>query len=74
MHDLASVGDVFMAILALAAGVGYPPFSTGAFWAIAAAWGVVSVFFDDESPRGVPGLEEVRDILQHRRDAHNDRG
>jgi hypothetical protein len=74
MHDLASVGDVFMAILALAGGLGYPPFSAGAFWAIAAAWGVVSVFFDDESPRGVPGLEEVREILQHRHDAHKDRG
>jgi hypothetical protein len=74
MHDLTSLGDVYMAILALASGLGYPPFSTGAFWAIAAAWGVVSVIFDDENPRGVPGLGEVREILQQRRDTHNDRG
>jgi hypothetical protein len=71
MHELASVGDFIMAMLALAAGLGYPPFSTGAFWAIAAAWGVVSVIFDDETPRGVPGLEEVRDILRHRHDPNN---
>jgi hypothetical protein len=74
MHDLASIGEVFMAVLALASGLAYPPFSTGAFWAIAAAWAVVSVIFDDETPRGVPGLEEVREILQHRQDAHKDHG
>jgi hypothetical protein len=73
MRELASLGEVLLAVLTMACGLGYPPFSTGAFWAIAAAWGIISVIFDDESARGVPGLEEVRDILQHRHEAHHDR-
>jgi hypothetical protein len=74
MHELASVGEVLTAVLTMASGLGFPPFSTGAFWAIAAAWGVVSVIFDDETPRGVPGLEDVREVLRHRHEVHKDRG
>ena len=25
-------------------------------------WGIVSIFFDDEVPRGIPGLEEINEI------------
>jgi hypothetical protein len=74
MHDLTSLGEVIMAMLTLACGFGFPPFASGAFWAIAALWGVVSVVFDDETPRGVPGIDEVRQILRHRHQAHDDRG
>jgi hypothetical protein len=65
MHELACLGDVLMAAVAMAAGLGFPPYSSGAFWAIAACWGVVSVLFDDETPRGVPGLEVVREVIEH---------
>ena len=42
---------------AAAAGAAVPPVSTGAFWAIVAFYGVVSILFDDETPRGVPGMD-----------------
>lgn len=71
MKELASIGEVVMAVLTMACGLGFPPFSTGAFWAIAAAWGVVSVLFDDETPRGVPGMNEVQEILRHRHEPHH---
>jgi hypothetical protein len=25
-------------------------------------WGIVSILFDDEVPRGIPGLEEINEI------------
>ena len=65
MHELACLGDVLMAVVAMAAAIGFPPYSSGAFWAIAAGWGVVSILFDDETPRGIPGLETVREVIEH---------
>jgi len=35
----------------------FPPFTSGAFWGIATLWGIVTILFDDETPRGVPGME-----------------
>jgi hypothetical protein len=28
---------------------------------MAGLWGIVSIFFDDEIPRGIPGLEEINE-------------
>jgi len=35
----------------------WPPIVTGAFWALAAVFALLSVFFDDETPRGNPGVD-----------------
>jgi hypothetical protein len=51
--------------LTLAVSTAWPPSETGAFWAIVAIYGVVSVLFDDETPRGVPGMEDIRMMLRH---------
>ena len=34
----------------------WPPVTTGPFWLMAALYALVSILFDDETPRGVPGL------------------
>ncbi len=47
-------------VLKLMMSTAWPPTETGAFWAIIAVYGVVSVLFDDETPRGVPGMEDIR--------------
>ena len=49
-----------MAIVVIASTAGLPPFSSGAFWGIVTVWGMVTILFDDESPRGVPGAEYWR--------------
>ncbi len=57
MQELALAGDVVAMLLGFAASLGFPPVATGAFWTIVGLYGVVSVLFDDENPRGVPGIE-----------------
>ena len=46
--------------------MGWPPAAPAAFWAIVGLWGLVSIFFDDEVPRGIPGLEEMNAIREAR--------
>ncbi len=60
MHELWRAGDLVMALLTIASTTGFPPLSAGAFWAIVTLWGIVTVLFDDETPRGVPGMEVLR--------------
>ncbi len=50
-------GDLVTAMLLLFTSTGWPPAAAGAFWILLAAWGVVSILFDDETPRGIPGLD-----------------
>jgi hypothetical protein len=57
VHELAILGDLLMAIVVIATSAGLPPFSSGAFWGIVSVWGVVTILFDDETRRGVPGME-----------------
>ena len=45
-----------------------PPVSTGAFWTIVAFYGVISILFDDETPRGVPGMEYFYATRPHLKD------
>ena len=35
----------------------WPPVGIGAFWIVVGIYGVVSVLFDDETRRGIPGIE-----------------
>jgi len=57
MHELSRVGDLLMALVAIATSAGFPPLGSGAFWGIVGIWGLVTILFDDETPRGVPGIE-----------------
>ncbi|HYB90798.1 MAG TPA: hypothetical protein VEC38_07120 [Candidatus Binataceae bacterium] len=64
MQELALAGSILPTLAALAVSAGFPPITSGAFWAIATLYGVVSILFDDETPRGIPGIEF---ILEKRR-------
>jgi len=55
----------------LTASVGYPPVQAGAFWILVAFYGVISVLFDDETPRGIPGIEEIYALRPEFRDNKN---
>jgi len=57
MNELLLLHDAIAILASAAAGAALPPFATGAFWAIVALYGVVSILFDDETPRGVPGMD-----------------
>ncbi len=52
-------GDQIIAFLLIVTGAAGPPVATGSFWIMIAIWGVVSVLFDDETVRGIPGLDEI---------------
>ena len=66
MQELALAGSIVPALMGAAASVGFPPFGTGAFWIIVTLYGVVSILFDDETPRGIPGLEVIQEIQEQR--------
>jgi hypothetical protein len=57
MHELALLNDLIPTLLGAAMGSAFPPVGTGAFWIIVAVYGVVTILFDDENPRGVPGID-----------------
>jgi len=47
-------------LVMLAGTIVWPPVTTGPFWLMAALYALVSILFDDETPRGVPGIELMR--------------
>jgi hypothetical protein len=57
MGDLWRAGELAQSVVVIATTAGFPPFSSGAFWGIMTLWGIVTILFDDETPRGVPGVE-----------------
>jgi len=59
MGDLWRAGELAQSMVVIATTVGFPPFSSGAFWGIMSLWGIVTILFDDETPRGVPGIEHL---------------
>jgi len=61
MDSFGVAGDLVTAVLLIFTSTAWPPAATGAFWAMAGLWGIVSIFFDDEIPRGIPGLEEINE-------------
>jgi len=58
MGDLWRAGELAQSMVVIATTAGFPPFSSGAFWGIMTLWGIVTILFDDETPRGVPGMEQ----------------
>ena len=61
MDSIQAAGDLVTALLMMGLSVGWPPVAAGSFWVIVGLWGIVSIFFDDEVPRGIPGLEEINE-------------
>jgi hypothetical protein len=66
MHELALAANVLPALVVLIVGGAFPPFLTGAFWATIGIYAVLSIAFDDETPRGVPGLDVIQEELRRR--------
>jgi hypothetical protein len=60
--DLSAAGDLIAMLIMMGISSGWPPVAAGSFWVMVAVWGVVSILFDDEVPRGIPGLEEINEI------------
>ncbi len=69
MHELWRAGDLLMAMVVIATTAGFPPLGSGAFWGIVTLWGIITVLFDDETPRGVPGMEHWHS--RHKSDVPN---
>jgi hypothetical protein len=57
MQELWLLHDALAMLLMGAVSAAFPPITTGPFWIIVAFYGVVTILFDDENPRGVPGID-----------------
>ena len=57
MQELWLLRDAIATLAVGATMAAFPPVGTGAFWTLVAFYSVVSVLFDDETPRGVPGID-----------------
>ena len=68
MNELWLLHDAIATLLAGATTAAFPPIGTGAFWTIVAFYGVVSILFDDETPRGVPGMDYFYATRPHLKD------
>jgi hypothetical protein len=59
LDSFQAAGNLISALLMMGLSSGWPPAAAGAFWAIVGLWGLVSILFDDEVQRGIPGIEEI---------------
>ena len=59
MDSIRAAGDLIAALLMMGLSAGWPPAAAGSFWMMVGLWGIVSVLFDDEVQRGIPGIEEI---------------
>jgi hypothetical protein len=57
MSELTIAGDLMVTLLMAATSFGWPPLATGGLWITAGLFALVSIFFDDETPRGNPGID-----------------
>ncbi|HYA34422.1 MAG TPA: hypothetical protein VEF03_02330 [Candidatus Binataceae bacterium] len=64
MDPIEIVSEVACVFVAIAIGATWPPMLSGAFWAMLTFYGIVSVLFDDETPRGIPGIETIKESLR----------
>ena len=71
MQELWLLRDAIASLVVGATTAAFPPVGTGAFWIIVAFYGVVSILFDDETPRGVPGIDYFYATRPHLRDPQN---
>ena len=60
MAQLQLAQDLVTTLLMLTATAAWPPFGMGALCILLGVYGVVSVLFDDETPRGIPGIEYLK--------------
>jgi len=68
MQELWLLRDAIAMLAVGATTAAFPPVGTGALWTIVAFYGVVSVLFDDETPRGVPGMDFFYATRPHLKD------
>jgi hypothetical protein len=66
VESIQAAGNLITALRMMGLSTGWPPVAAGSFWLIIGLWGLISIFFDDEVPRGIPGLEEMNDIRSAR--------
>ena len=71
MQELWLLRDAIASLVVGATTAAFPPVGTGAFWIIVAFYGVVLILFDDETPRGVPGIDYFYATRPHLRDPQN---
>ena len=57
MDLLQTLNEVISQLPMLLLAITWPPMVTGAFWTTAGVFALLSVFFDDETPRGNPGID-----------------
>ncbi len=58
-EELVLIGHMMRQLAAAYATAAIPPIGTGSFWIMVCFYGVVSVLFDDETPRGIPGIDVI---------------
>ena len=71
MGELQLSQDLVTWLLMLATSAVWPPVGTGAFWVVVSVYGVVSILFDDEVRRGIPGIEYLRHPDEELSDSRN---
>jgi hypothetical protein len=59
LDSFQAAGNLITALLMMGLSAGWPPAAAGSFWVIVGFWGLVSILFDDEVQRGIPGIEEI---------------
>lgn len=69
MDLLQTLNEVIPRLPMLVLAITWPPMLTGAFWATVGVFALLSVFFDDETPRGNPGIdyEELARLMNRKR-------
>ena len=63
MEELRAASNLIMTVLMLFTSIAWPPAASGAFgafWTLVGIWGLISILFDDETPRGTPGIDVVQ--------------
>jgi hypothetical protein len=60
MQELQIAGDLVTTVFMVASTLVWPPAGMGAFWILVGLYGVVSILFDDETPRGNPGINSLK--------------
>ncbi len=61
MDSSQAAGELVTALLMMGLSAGWPPVAAGSFWVIVGLWGIISILFDDEVQRGIPGIEEINE-------------
>jgi hypothetical protein len=60
MLDLHLTGDLGTTLLMVVAVLVWPPAWVGGFWTLIGLYAITSILFDDETPRGNPGVNTFK--------------